>query len=193
MKQRALGEDAGIHFLFKFDPRFREDDGIGLIILNLKQFITAPIAIFLATTWLLACSLPAFALEITYFYDGDTVKIKDDSYEYKLRLTDIDAPERTQDYGLKSRRALMSFCKNTDVKVYISGTDKYQRRLGKLLCNNADASEFLVKNGHAWFNRRYSMDYMLGLQEDEARKNKLGLWEAQQQTPPWVWRKNHPH
>jgi endonuclease YncB( thermonuclease family) len=147
----------------------------------------------LGTAWILAYSLPVFALEIAYFYDGDTVKIKDGSYEYKLRLTDIDAPERNQTYGLKSRRALMQFCKNASVNVYISGTDKYQRSLGKLHCNSLDASEFMVKNGHAWFNRKYSMDYMLALQEDEARKNKLGLWQAQQQTPPWVWRKNHLH
>jgi len=147
----------------------------------------------LATAWILACSLPAFALEITYFYDGDTVKINDTGYEYKLRLTDIDAPERNQTYGLKSRRALMQFCKNVSVNVYISGQDKYQRSLGKLHCNNLDASEFMVKNGHAWFNRRYSMDYMLALQEDEARKNKLGLWNEKQQTPPWVWRKIHLH
>ncbi len=139
----------------------------------------------------MACSLPVFALEITYFYDGDTVKIKNGSYEYKLRLTDIDAPERNQTYGLKSRRALMQFCKNAEVKVYISGTDKYGRKLGKLLCNQQDVSMHMVKNGHAWFNRRYSMDYMLALLEDEARKNKLGLWNAKQQTPPWVWRKNH--
>ena len=153
---------------------------------NLKQISTT-----LVTAYLLACSLPALALEITYFYDGDTVKIKDGSYEYKLRLTDIDAPERNQDYGLKSRRALINFCKKTDVKVYISGTDKYLRRLGKLHCNKQDASEFMVKNGHAWFNRRYSMDYMLALQEDEVRKNKLGLWQDEKPIPPWVWRKNH--
>jgi endonuclease YncB( thermonuclease family) len=87
----------------------------------------------------------------------------------------------------------MQFCKNAEVKVYISGTDKYHRSLGKLHCNSLDASEFMVKNGHAWFNRRYSMDYMLALLEDEARKNKLGLWNAEQPTPPWVWRKNHLH
>ncbi len=141
----------------------------------------------------MACSPPVFALDITYFYDGDTVKIKDGSYEYKLRLTDIDAPERNQEYGKKSRRALMQFCKNASVNVYISGIDKYHRNLGKLHCNKLDASEFMVKNGHAWFNRKYSMDYMLALLEDEAHKNKLGLWQAEQQTPPWVWRKNHPH
>lgn len=142
---------------------------------------------------LLACSLPIFALEITYFYDGDTVKIKDAAYEYKLRITEIDAPERNQSYGKKSRRALMDFCQDANIFVAISGTDKYGRRLGKLLCNQQDVSTHMVKNGHAWFNRKYSMDYMLGLQEDEARGNKLGLWSAKHPTATWVWRKNHPH
>ena len=148
--------------------------------------------------FLVVCSLSAFALEITYFYDGDTVKIKDSAYEYKLRLTDIDAPERNQTYGLKSRRALMHFCKNASVNVYISGIDKYQRSLGKLHCNNRDASEFMVNNGHAWYNRRFSMDYTLDLAEQQARKNKLGLWQNTNPIPPWiwrkeVWRKNHAH
>ena len=156
--------------------------------INFKQLITT-----LATAWLLACSLPAFALEITYFYDGDTVKIQDGMRDYKLRLTDIDAPERNQGYGKKSRRALMQLCLGANIHVTSMGYDKYQRTLGKLKCNNTDASVFLIKNGHAWFNRRYSMDYTLDLAEQVARKNKLGLWEAQQQTPPWVWRKNHLH
>lgn len=65
----------------------------------------------LGAALVMACSLPAFALEIIYFYDGDTVKIRDANKEFKLRLTDIDAPERNQAYGLKSRRALISFFK----------------------------------------------------------------------------------
>jgi micrococcal nuclease len=140
----------------------------------------------------LACSLPVFATEITYYYDGDTVKIKDQAYEYKLRITDIDAPERNQTYGKKSRRALMDFCAEADIYVAISGTDKYGRKLGKLLCNQQDASMYMVKYGHAWFNNRYSMDYSLGLLQDEARNNKLGLWQSQQPTAPWIWRKSHP-
>ncbi|HNV87957.1 MAG TPA: thermonuclease family protein [Methylotenera sp.] len=154
----------------------------------MKRFLYA-----LGAAWILACSLPVFAAEITYFYDGDTVKIKDGTKVYKLRITEIDAPERTQTYGLKSRRALMEFCKNADVKVYISGMDKYHRSLGKLHCNKLDASEFMVKNGHAWFNRRYSMDYSLDLAEQEARNYKRGLWKSGYPSPPWVWRKNHPH
>ncbi len=140
-----------------------------------------------------ACSLPAFALEITYFYDGDTVKIKDGTKVYKLRISDIDAPERTQTYGLKSRRALMKFCKNASVQVQLLGTDKYQRELGKLECNNQDASFYMLKNGYAWFYQQYSSDSALELAELEARNNKRGVWQSQHPTPPWVWRKNHPH
>jgi micrococcal nuclease len=154
----------------------------------LKRKLTA-----LATAWILACSLPVFAAEISYFYDGDTVKIKDGIKVYKLRISDIDAPERTQTYGLKSRRALVKFCKNASVQMQLSGVDKYYRNLGKLQCNNQDASLYMVKNGHAWFYRRYSSDSTLELAEQEARKNKRGLWQSQHPTPPWVWRKNHPH
>lgn len=130
-------------------------------------------------------------LSIAYFYDGDTVKIKDGTREYKLRITDIDAPERNQTYGKKSRRALMQLCKNASVNVYISGIDKYQRSLGKLHCNGQDVSVWMLENGHAWFNRGYSTDYTLDLAEQRARQHKRGLWKAQRPTPPWVWRKKH--
>jgi micrococcal nuclease len=130
---------------------------------------------------------------ITYFYDGDTVKIIDGNLQYKLRLTDIDAPEKAQSYGLKSRRALIAFCKNADVAVFLSGIDKYHRNLGRLQCNQQDASLFMVQNGHAWFNSRYSADGTLLAAEQEARRSKLGLWANKQQTPPWLWRKNHPY
>jgi micrococcal nuclease len=147
----------------------------------------------LGTAWILVCSLPVFALEITYFYDGDTVKINDAGREYKLRITDIDAPERNQTYGLKSRRALMQFCKKASVQVHFLSTDKYQRKLGKLECNNQDASFYMLKNGHAWFYHQYSSDSALELAALEARNHKRGLWKNQHPTPPWVWRKNHPH
>ncbi|PPD54301.1 MAG: hypothetical protein CTY10_07700 [Methylotenera sp.] len=131
--------------------------------------------------------------KITYFYDGDTLKIKDAFSEYKLRLTDIDAPERNQIYGKTSRRALINLCENADVRVYVMGKDRYKRNVGKLICNNQDASVYMVKNGHAWFNKRYSMDYTLDLAEQESRLNQLGLWKQKNPTPPWVWRQKNPY
>ena len=134
----------------------------------------------------------ANALEILQFYDGDTVKIKDGEYEYKLRLTDIDAPERNQEYGIKSRRALMQFCENTQAQVYLYGVDKYMRKLGKLHCNNQEANQWMVENGHAWFNKRYSMNYLLEIAQQNAKQARLGLWQSEYALPPWQWRKIHP-
>lgn len=131
--------------------------------------------------------------KISYFYDGDTVKIQDGLQEYKLRLTDIDAPERNQTYGKTARRALTKLCQNADIQVSLVGIDKYQRNLGKLSCNHQDASVFMISNGHAWFNRRYSIDYSLDLAEQTARSKKIGLWKRKNPTPPWQWRQRHSH
>jgi len=65
----------------------------------------------LALIILLALSIKAHAtVNVDYVYDGDTVKIKDGKDSYKLRITHIDAPERNQHYGKKSRRALIKLC-----------------------------------------------------------------------------------
>ncbi|MES2500580.1 MAG: thermonuclease family protein [Pseudomonadota bacterium] len=113
--------------------------------------------------------------------------------EYKLRLTDIDAPERNQTYGKAARRALLNLCENADIRVYIIGKDRYQRNVGKLICNNQDASVYMIKNGHAWFNSRYSMDYTLDLAEQNSRANQLGLWKQKNPIPPWIWRQKNSH
>ncbi len=142
---------------------------------------------------LLFISHGAQAASIAYFYDGDTVRIEDYGQTFKLRITDIDAPERNQSYGLKSRRALMKLCSNTTISYQVIGLDKYQRKLGKLQCNQQDAGLYMVQSGHAWFAEHYSTDHALLLTQQQAQQAKLGLWKAEKPTPPWVWRKNHPH
>ncbi|MFW5431539.1 MAG: thermonuclease family protein [Methylophilaceae bacterium] len=148
------------------------------------------IIFLLALSALLVLSFKAHAtVNISYFYDGDTVKIIDGAEEYKLRITNIDAPERNQNYGKKSRRALMQLCQDTEIKVNITGTDKYRRKLGSLYCDGQDVAGFMLKHGHAWFNDRYSTDLVLALKERTARKSKLGLWRDEKPIAPWVWRR----
>lgn len=149
------------------------------------------IIIFLiALSILLALSFKAHAtISIDYVYDGDTVKVIDGKAQYKLRITNIDAPERNQPYGKKSRRALIQLCQNAVVNVNITGTDKYQRKLGSLSCNKEDVASYMLKHGHAWFNDRYSSDLVLALKERAAREKKLGLWQSTKPIAPWVWRR----
>ncbi len=131
------------------------------------------------------------AVQVSYVYDGDTVKVTDGKYTYKLRITHIDAPERNQPYGKKARRALMQLCTDASAKVNIVGIDQYQRKLGSLICNENDVASFMVSNGHAWFNSHYSSDLALALKERTARESKLGLWQNEKPTAPWVWRQQN--
>ncbi|MFM9835715.1 MAG: thermonuclease family protein [Methylophilaceae bacterium] len=141
---------------------------------------------------LLLLSFNATAAVISYIYDGDTVKIMDSGIIYKLRLKDIDAPERSQIYGLKSRRALMQLCNKASVQVFITGVDQYDRHLGKLVCNGIDANVWMIEHGHAWFYNNYSNDDSLSRLQQTAVKNKWGLWAYSNPTPPWIWRQKHP-
>lgn len=142
---------------------------------------------------------------VTYVYDGDTVKLsRIDRYgstdaskannsqdEFKLRLNDIDAPERNQAYGLKSRRALIDLCYGASIiaTVKISGIDKYHRALGRLQCNNVDASLHLAERGLAWHYAQYSSDVEIDKASKNARRLTLGLWADDNPIPPWVWRR----
>lgn len=136
----------------------------------------------------------AFAeAKVTYFYDGDTVKIQDGTWSYKLRISNIDAPERNQSYGKKARRALMQFCKHARIDVAMTGFDKYHRQLGELYCNQQPVSTHMVANGHAWVYRQHSNDIWLNELEASAKQQKLGLWRQKKPIPPWQWRKRHRH
>ena len=135
---------------------------------------------------------------VTYVYDGDTIKLhpidSNNPYdELKFRLADIDAPERNQAYGLKSRRVLMNLCQGKSIiaTAQISGTDQYHRSLGKLQCNGTDASMYLVENGWAWHYVPYSNNTLLHNAELNAHQQNQGLWEDNNPTPPWIWRKTH--
>jgi micrococcal nuclease len=131
--------------------------------------------------------------ELIQVYDGDTVKLRDADGAFKLRITDIDAPERNQAYGKKSRRALTQLCKGRDILVtaQLTGMDKYQRYLGRLQCNQIDASIYLTERGLAWHNSKYSSDVSIYQAQRQAQFNKIGLWQEPNPIPPWVWRQHH--
>ena len=157
--------------------------------MRLARFIAANLFLLLATT----CFADDYVL--TKVIDGDTVELNGINGNFKLRLGDIDAPERNQAYGKKSRRALIKLCKGNGihVDVIIHGTDKYNRYLGKLQCNDIDAGMYLVEHGFAWHNEKYSNDAIIQNAALIAREKRIGLWKNKKPIPPWVWRQQHPH
>lgn len=158
--------------------------------MTLVRFVITGFFVLLSAT-----SQAEEAYIVTNVYDGDTVELQNASGRFKLRLANIDAPERNQAYGKKSRRALTKLCKGNKIIVtaQLLGIDKYNRHLGNLQCNQTDASMYLVEHGLAWHNAKYSQELMTKNAEQTAREKRIGLWKSKKPIAPWAWRQRHPH
>lgn len=134
--------------------------------------------------------------------DGDTVTVLDTSKtQFKIRLEGIDAPEKAQPFGQKSKEHLSDLVFGKQVEVQSNKTDKYGRTVGKVLVNGKDANLEQVRAGFAWHYKEYQKEQSASDRaayanaETSAQSNRLGLWRAPKPMPPWEWRhggKNEP-
>ncbi len=70
-------------------------------------------------------------------HDGDTITLKTNSEEKKIRLASIDAPELNQAYGAKARDTLKGLVLGKQVQVDFSKRDKYSRLVGQFVKSGA--------------------------------------------------------
>ena len=137
-------------------------------------------------------SLPSLAappLRIIAIADGDTLTVLDGSNQkHKLRIAEIDAPEKKQPFGKRAKQSLADLCLQANVTVKPEKTDRYGRTIARVSCNGTDVSTHQVKNGMAWVYAKYSTDRSLIPQEQAARKAGRGLWADSAPIPPWEWR-----
>ena len=122
--------------------------------------------------------------------DGDTVTVLDKhQVQNKVRLKEIDAPEKKQAFGQKSKQALSDLVFGKQVYVISNSTDRYGRNLGVILVDGVQVNQRMVADGYAWAYRQYLTDPSYLKSEQNARDKKLGLWADKNPTPPWEWRK----
>ncbi|WP_096168681.1 thermonuclease family protein [Enterobacter hormaechei] len=126
--------------------------------------------------------------------DGDTVEILDPGNRLtRVRLAGIDAPEKSQPFGQRSRQELSSMVVQRHVTVTGSDTDRYGRLLGTVWLGATDVNAEQIRKGLAWAYRYHGKpvrsDY--ATLEDEARRQATGLWSVPGQTEPWRWRSKH--
>lgn len=136
---------------------------------------------------ILYASLFAFVGKVVSIHDGDTITVLQNKQKIKVRLFGIDAPEKKQDYGQRSKQFLASLIAGQIVEVEPKGKDRYKRTLGIIHFKGQDINAEIVLNGYAWAYVKYSRIYVN--QEKLAREKKLGLWQSSNPTPPWEWRK----
>jgi len=120
--------------------------------------------------------------------DGDTLTLRVAGRRVKVRLAGIDAPERDQPFGDKSRRSLSQMTLNRTVNVPVQKIDDYGRTIGAVTVTGSNVEAEQVRRGLAWVYRQYTHDAQLLALEAEARAVRRGLWADANPTPPWDWR-----
>ena len=123
--------------------------------------------------------------------DGDTLKLLVDNRQIKIRLAQIDTPERNQPYGSRAKQALSDLTFGKEVMAKVETIDRYGRSVARIYVDGVDVSAEMVRQGAAWVYRKYATDESLYEIEKEAQEAGRGLWalpEAQR-VPPWEWRR----
>ena len=109
--------------------------------------------------------------------DGDTITIiGDENTQYKIRLNAIDAPEKSQAFGQKSKQQLSNYVFGKDVTVKWKSKDKYGRVLGTVFVGGKDINLQMVRDGFAWHYKHFDSSPAYAAAETEARQNRRGLW-----------------
>lgn len=130
--------------------------------------------------------------------DGDTIKVLDDSrQQHSIRLMGIDAPEKSQPFGLRSKQSLSELVFDKQVSVQWSKRDKYGRIVGKVRSQDGrDICLEQISRGMAWHYAKYANEQLpadRGVYADAeraARQSGFGLWQDPNPISPWIWR--HP-
>ena len=127
--------------------------------------------------------------------DGDTIHVLDQStIKHKIRLGGIDAPEKKQAFGQKSKQYLVSMIAGQNVEVEYSKRDRYGRIIGKIIKDGLDINLLEIKQGYAWHYKYYQKDQtpfdrvLYSSAEIEAKGKTIGLWSVPA-VPPWEFRR----
>lgn len=126
--------------------------------------------------------------------DGDTIKVRCGeigAYEQvSIRLGGIDAPEKKQAFGQRSKEAMSDLCFQQIATIRPRTTDQYGRTVADVECRNLDAGEVMVKKGMAMVYDRYASGYShLYPLQAAAKAAQVGVWADADPMPPWDWRK----
>ena len=128
--------------------------------------------------------------------DGDTISVKKlknnvlDGDLIKIRLYGVDAPEKDQDFGYESKKALMNYVSNKTIEIDIKSKDRYGRSVGILYVDGRNINEELLRDGYVWYYEQYDKNNERSrLLQENAMKNKLGLFSKKGYVEPWKFRK----
>ncbi len=127
--------------------------------------------------------------------DGDTVTLLyEEHVQHKIRVAGIDAPEKKQDFGEKSKSHLSALAYNRPAQADCRTIDRYRRQICVVYVDGRDVGLEQVKVGMAWWYQQYAREQTKQERIDYehaellAKLHRTGLWNSKNPTPPWEWR-----
>lgn len=140
--------------------------------------------------------------------DGDTLTARcgdPGAYQQiKVRLSGIDAPEKRQPYGERSRQAMAALTFQRWARLDCRKTDRYGRSICAMWVAPATAPDgpqtldvglAMLTVGMAWWYRAYASEQTPEVRrqyefaEIDAKTKGAGLWRDTQAMAPWEWRR----
>lgn len=124
---------------------------------------------------------------------GDSFKMEGQNKSaITVTINGIISPKGSQTFAKESAEFLKKALLNQTVTLDVLKETNANTKIGDVTFNKEDLAYFIVKNGFAWQYKEYSNDNRLKTYEEEARKNKLGLWAGVNPIYPPEWVKQPP-
>ena len=131
--------------------------------------------------------------------DGDTLTLLDGAnQQHRIRISGLDAPERNQPFGRRSKENLSRLAFGRSANADCSKQDRYQREVCTVFVDGLDVGLEQIRAGLAWWYRRYANEQPVAQRlayehaEAAARQQRTGLWRDAAPTPPWEYRHAQP-
>ncbi|MEI6547472.1 MAG: thermonuclease family protein [Burkholderiales bacterium] len=133
--------------------------------------------------------------------DGDSFVLRDDlGNRIRVRISGIDAPEKSQPFADRSRQHLRDLMRDVRIRLEPVKVDVFGRTVARVWVlsddgkSGRDAGLAQIEAGMAWHFKRYRSDQhdqdaaRYAKAEREARSAELGLWRDPSPEPPWEFR-----
>lgn len=136
----------------------------------------------------------AFALDtvrgtVSDVREGDVLMLSTGDKTHRVRLAEIDAPEKGQRFARESIETLSKLALGKPIEVIVIGKNTRGRLLGRVFAGQLDVNAEMVRLGFAWVDLKTIRDPVLIELEKIARREKRGLWQNPYPIPPWEWRR----
>ncbi len=133
---------------------------------------------------------PRFRATVVTIQDGDSLTVIDErGTRVEVRLYGVDAPERDQPSGPEATQFLANLIAARPVQLYAGRFERNGRLVARITVQDVDVSLALLRAGFAWHSTGFSQDPLFADAERTARQARAGLWQADDPTPPWVFRR----